>query len=67
MTTEVVINEYMREITLLLALCKYPIKMKNKKYSTNGMKHLLPSLAYKETKKSLQVHVFMHVNALQPV
>ena len=66
MTTEVVINEYMREITLLLALCKYPIKMKNKKYSTNGMKHLLPSLAYKETKKSLQVYVFMHVNALQP-
>lgn len=66
MTTEVVINEYKREITLLLALCKYPIKMKNKKYSTNGMKHLLPSLAYKETKKSLQVYVFMHVNALQP-
>lgn len=41
--------------------------MKNKKYSTNGMKHLLPSLAYKETKKSLQVYIFMHVNALQPV
>lgn len=67
MTTEVVINEYKREITLLLALCKYPIKMKNKKYNTNGMKHLLPSLVYKETKKSLQVYVFMHVNALQPV
>ena len=53
MTTEGVINEYKREITLLLALCKYPIKMKNRKYITNGMRHLLPSLAYKETKKSL--------------
>ena len=43
------------------------LSLGGKNLCTNGMKHLLPSLAYKETKKSLQVYVFMHVNALQPV
>lgn len=32
--------------------------MKNRKYSTNGMRHLLPSLAYKETKEFTGIRIY---------